>query len=166
MAAILSKLQRFHISYPDFIGHVPDVPVKCLLLLHSFPLSLHRLLQWLTQTRDLRVLAVHSVARSLQLTLQLRDLWAQRELGRVQEVTTTVQLRLVASCLLLQMEEPGPWFNKNVSSYQYRKSHCGDKTVVRSSYLHNRISYTVKMSSLYWIRALVLIFHPFMPQLI
>ena len=38
-------------------------------------------------------------------------------------------------------------------SYQYRKSHCGDKTVVRSSYLHNGISYTGKMSSLYWIRA-------------
>ena len=33
------------------------------------------------------------------------------------------------------------------------KSHCGDKTVVRSSYLHNGISYTGKISSLYWIRA-------------
>ena len=40
-----------------------------------------------------------------------------------------------------------------MSSYQCRKSHCGDKTVVRSSYLHNGISYTGKMSSLYWIRA-------------
>ena len=42
-----------------------------------------------------------------------------------------------------------------MSSYQYRKSHCGDKTVVRSSYLHNGISYTGKMTSLYWIGALV-----------
>ena len=42
-----------------------------------------------------------------------------------------------------------------MSSYQYRKSHCGDKTVVRSSYLHNGISYTGKMSSLYWIGALI-----------
>ena len=42
-----------------------------------------------------------------------------------------------------------------MSSYQYRKSHCGDKTVVRSSYLHNGISYAGKMSSLYWIGALV-----------
>ena len=50
----------------------------------------------------------------------------------------------------------GPWFNIKMSSYQYRKSHCGDKTVVRSSYLHNGISYTGKMSSLYWIRAQVL----------
>ena len=40
-----------------------------------------------------------------------------------------------------------------MSSYRYRKSHCGDKTVVRSSYLHNGISYTGKMSSLYWIGA-------------
>ena len=47
----------------------------------------------------------------------------------------------------------GPWFNIKMSSYQYRKSHCGDKTVVRSSHLHNGISYTGKMSSLYWIGA-------------
>ena len=46
--------------------------------------------------------------------------------------------------------EPGPWFNIKMLSYQYRKSHCGDKTVVRSSYLHNGISYTGKMTSLYW----------------
>ena len=35
-------------------------------------------------------------------------------------------------------------------SYQYRKSHCGDKEVVRSSYLHNGISYTGNMAYLYW----------------
>ena len=39
------------------------------------------------------------------------------------------------------------------ATFQYRKSHCGDKTVVRSSYLHNGISYTGKITSLYWIRA-------------
>ena len=44
---------------------------------------------------------------------------------------------------------PGPWFNIK-TSYKYRKSHCRDKTVVRSSYLHNGISHTGKMS-LYWI---------------
>ena len=48
----------------------------------------------------------------------------------------------------------GPWFNIKMLSYQYRKSHCGDKTVVRSSYLHNGISYTGKITSLYWIGAL------------
>ena len=41
-----------------------------------------------------------------------------------------------------------------MSSYQYRKSHCGDNTILRPSYLHNEISYTGKMTSLYWIRAL------------
>ena len=49
---------------------------------------------------------------------------------------------------------PGPWFDIKISTYQYRKSHCGDKTVVRSSYLHHWISYTGKMSSLYWTGAL------------
>ena len=49
---------------------------------------------------------------------------------------------------------PGGWFNIKMSSYQYRKSHCGDKTILRPSYLHNGISYTGKMTSLYWIRAL------------
>ena len=45
---------------------------------------------------------------------------------------------------------PGPRFNIKMLSYLCRKSHCGDKTVVRSSYLHNGISYTGKMTSLYW----------------
>ena len=27
--------------------------------------------------------------------------------------------------------QSGPWFNIKMSSYQFRKSHCGDKTVVR-----------------------------------
>ena len=45
-----------------------------------------------------------------------------------------------------------------MSSYQYRKSHCGDKTILWPSYLHNGISYTSKMTSLYWIRALVATF--------
>ena len=48
---------------------------------------------------------------------------------------------------------PGPWFNVKMTSYQYRKFHCGDKTILRPSYLHNGISYTGKMTSLYWIGA-------------
>ena len=43
-----------------------------------------------------------------------------------------------------------------MSSYQYRKSHCGDKTILWSSYLHNGISFTDKMASLYWICPLIL----------
>ena len=46
------------------------------------------------------------------------------------------------------------WFNITMPSYQYRKSHCGDKTILRPCYLHNGISYTSKMTPLYWIRAL------------
>ena len=53
---------------------------------------------------------------------------------------------------------PGPRFNIKMPSYQYRKSHCGDKTILRPSYLHNGISYTGKMTSLYWIRALVTLY--------
>ena len=49
---------------------------------------------------------------------------------------------------------PGPWFNIKMTSYQYRKSHCEDKTILRPSYLHNGISYTGKMKSLYWIGTL------------
>ena len=48
--------------------------------------------------------------------------------------------------------EPRPRFNIKMSSYQYRKSHCGDKTILRPSYLHKGISYTGKTTSLYWIR--------------
>ena len=55
--------------------------------------------------------------------------------------------------LPFQCKSQGPDFNIKTSSYQYRKSHCGDKMVVRSSYLHNGIFYTGKMSSLHWIRA-------------
>ena len=38
-------------------------------------------------------------------------------------------------------------------SYQCRKSLCGDKMILRPSYLHKRISYTGKVTSLNWIRA-------------
>ena len=50
---------------------------------------------------------------------------------------------------------PGLRFNIKMTSYQYRKSHCGDKTIWRPSYLHNGISYAGKMISLYWIGAQV-----------
>ena len=43
-----------------------------------------------------------------------------------------------------------------MSSYQFRKFHCVDKAVVRTSYLHNGISFTGKISSLYWIGAMII----------
>ena len=52
------------------------------------------------------------------------------------------------------------------SSCQCRKSHCGDKTILRPSYLHNGISYTGKTTSLYWIGALMWRGHPQFIQLI
>ena len=44
-----------------------------------------------------------------------------------------------------------------MSPYWYRKSHCGDQTILQPSYLHNGISYAGKMTSLYWIRALLIL---------
>ena len=60
----------------------------------------------------------------------------------------------IVNLLMRISGKTGPWFNIKMSSCQYRKSHCGDKTVIRSSYLHNGIFYTGKMS-LYWIGPLV-----------
>ena len=39
-------------------------------------------------------------------------------------------------------------------SYQCSESHCGDKTIKRSSYIYNGSSYTGKATPLYWIRVL------------
>ena len=64
---------------------------------------------------------------------------------------STCYVQMLTNAALVQ--GTGPWFNIKMSPYRYRKSHCGDKTVIRSSYLHNGISYTGKMSSLYWIGA-------------
>ena len=38
-----------------------------------------------------------------------------------------------------------------MSSYQHKKSQCGEKTILRPSYLRNGISYTGKTTSLYLI---------------
>ena len=38
--------------------------------------------------------------------------------------------------------------------YQYRKSHYGDKKVVKSSYINNGNSYKSKTTYLYWIKPL------------
>ena len=46
------------------------------------------------------------------------------------------------------------WFNIKMPSCQYRKFHCGNKTILWPSYLHKGVSYTAKMASLYWIKSL------------
>ena len=73
------------------------------------------------------------------------------------EEQSTQKIRNVQPVYVHQGAESG-WFNKNMPSYQYRKSHCGDKTIMWSSYLYNGISYTGK-TSLYWISALCIIDH-------
>ena len=49
----------------------------------------------------------------------------------------------------------GGRFNVKMPSYQYRKSHCGNKTILWPSYFHNGIFHTGKMWSLYLNGALV-----------
>ena len=87
-------------------------------------------------------------------------------LGHVTLVTTKlVPYRLVLSQQLIwrwgtsrsHLLRPGPWWlNIKMSSCQYRKSYCGDKTILLPSYLHNGISDTGRMTSSYWIGALAL----------
>ena len=50
-------------------------------------------------------------------------------------------------CVPKAQYPPSPWFNLKMSPYQYRKSHRGDKTAARSSYLRNWISDTGKAAS-------------------
>ena len=75
------------------------------------------------------------------------------------QVTVTGELRCsdahdMASVMIADIM---PTKNLNIKmSYQYRNCHYGDKMILRPSYLHNSISFTGKMTSLYWIRALVI----------
>ena len=50
--------------------------------------------------------------------------------------------------------KPRGWFNTciKMSSYQYRNSHCGDRTSLQLSYLRSGISDTDLTTSIYWIR--------------
>ena len=54
---------------------------------------------------------------------------------------------------------PVPRFNIKMTSYPYRKSHCGDKTIIRWSYLHNGIPYIGKMTYLYSTSSLICFLH-------
>ena len=86
---------------------------------------------------------------------QLEQVWKFSVSRDLQGLNCQImQMLLIDICgisLIYYSLEAGPRFNINMSSCRYRKSHCGDKMVVRSSYLHNGISYTGKVSSLYWI---------------
>ena len=80
------------------------------------------------------------------------------EQRQVQVQTRNISVFWELGCLIFEIwwqAAPGPQFNTciKMTSYQYRKSHCGDKTILRPSYLHNGISYTGKTTSLHWTRA-------------
>ena len=53
-------------------------------------------------------------------------------------------IHIPGKMVFILRQGPGPWFNIKMSSYQYRKSHCGNKTILWPSYPHNGISYTGK----------------------
>ena len=82
--------------------------------------------------------------------------WGAACLARRRPTTSAPATLLSCSIWHREVRSAGPWFNIKMPSYRCRKSHCGDKTVVRSSYLHNGISYTGKTTSLYWIIALTI----------
>ena len=88
-----------------------------------------------------------------------KQTWKHNELKKKYILELGHETMACAVCLLIFLWPSGPQFNIKMTSYQYRKSHCGDKTILRPSYLHNGISYTGKMTSLYWIRALVFVFN-------
>ena len=90
-------------------------------------------------------------------------LFATRCLPNVKQISNTVGIAVYSftngrgwyaptSDRLPRHARPGLWFNTKIPSYQYRKSHCGEKMVVFLSYLYNGISYAGKTASLYWIR--------------
>ena len=59
------------------------------------------------------------------------------------KLTRMYSFRSLLSCKSFpRPQQLGPWFNIKMSSYQYSQSHCGDKTILRPSYLCNGISYT------------------------
>ena len=51
-------------------------------------------------------------------------------------------------------QPPGPWFNMKMSSYQYRKSHCGDKTVFLSLYTYFCSTYHTGIYAAYHLNSL------------
>ena len=57
--------------------------------------------------------------------------------------------RFQCHCLLNQ--GPDSIWRCYLTWCQYKNSHCGDKTVIRLSYIHHGNSYIGKTTSLYWI---------------
>ena len=105
---------------------------------------------------DLFQMASECYVNSTSANIKAFRLWYRDISGKLRQDNDCWRSVAIVSAMISvpwQSKGPGPWFNIKMSSYQYRKSHCGDKTVVRSSYLNNGISYTGKTASLYWVGA-------------
>ena len=61
---------------------------------------------------------------------------------RIKYADVNLYIVLHMSSSTKYIKTPGPQFIIKMPSYQYRKSHFGDQTILRPSYLHNGISYT------------------------
>ena len=125
--------------------------VECRYNAMQYNTIIHTSLQWPMQNPNQ---GLHS-----QKTLHTSPSWASygvyivnifEQTDRV--ITALHRTWYCVEWIFSHIDSSGPWFNIKMSSYQCRKSHCGDKTILRPSYLHNGISYTGKMISLYWIR--------------
>ena len=90
---------------------------------------------------------LHHVHNSLQIRLfiiNLLSVWSQRKFA------SHVQIPLWS----------GGWVNIKMPSYQYKKSDCGDKAILRPPYLHSGIPITDKMVSLHGIGHQICLFVP------
>ena len=67
-----------------------------------------------------------------------------------EKISMTVLVFMPVSHILW---DAGDWFSIKIQSYQYRKTHRGDKMILQQSYLHDGVSYGGMMISWYWISA-------------
>ena len=103
----------------------PDSVVRCRYIAAQYNMLLHTSLQRLSQ----------NINQSLNPQKKLHTL-AAMWLSFVRILEKTDRVIMAPHCI-------------KMSSYQYKKSCCGDKMVIRSSYLRNGISYTGETTSLY-----------------
>ena len=87
-------------------------------------------------------------------TSSARVPWATLPSTLISMSSMDSQQPILAWCTGIRLRtrsEFGPRFNIKLSSHRWEKSHYGDKTVLRSSNIYNKNSYTGKMACcLYW----------------
>ena len=120
----------------------------CGYTLTDFPISIMLTSLALWQSNDCPSASKATLMNMDKYFMWIHCEWLHNHNKAKHNKTVCIFLGIYCRCDLCN---PGPWFNIKMSYYQYRKSHCGDKTVVRLSYLHNGNLYTGKMIPLYWI---------------